>query len=40
VIFAAGVPLLEECEFEAAGDRPDETALEEAAANEPKQGTY
>jgi hypothetical protein len=34
------VPLLEECEFEASGDRTDEAALEEAAANEPKQGTY
>jgi len=34
----AGVPLLEESEFEAAGERPEEAALEEAAANEPKQG--
>ncbi|XP_059481120.1 uncharacterized protein LOC132199993 [Neocloeon triangulifer] len=34
-----GVPLLEESELEAAIDRPDEAATEEAASSEPKQGT-
>ncbi|XP_065343569.1 complement receptor type 2-like [Cloeon dipterum] len=39
VLNTDGVPLLEESELEAAGERPEEAALEEAASGEPKQGT-